>query len=73
MNKEELKKLLKEANLTKKRLAEIVGITQGSINCWGTTQNIPYWVKSWLENYIEKQTLDTIKKTLKDSGVCDEV
>lgn len=28
----------------------------------------PKWVKSWLENYIEKCKLETIKKTLRESA-----
>ena len=72
MNKEEFNNLLKQANLTKKEFAGIINITAGSLNNWGSTQNIPYWVKSWLENYISKQRFESIAKTLKDSGICDE-
>lgn len=71
MDKEELKELLQQANLTKKEFAGIIGISFGALNNWGSTQNIPYWVKSWLENYIEKIKFETVKRTLKDSGVCE--
>jgi transcriptional regulator with XRE-family HTH domain len=65
MTKEKLKILLKQAGLTKKELSEILGITQGSINCWGTTQNIPYWVESWLENYIKAKVSDKVIEAVK--------
>ena len=72
MEKEEFKQLLKTAELTKKEFASIIGINFGSINNWGSTQNIPYWVKSWLENYIEKCKHEKLKETLRDVGVCGE-
>lgn len=73
MDKEELKQLLKQANLTKKEFASIIGISVGSLNNWGSTQNVPYWVKSWLENYIEKQKHQKMIEILKESGVCDGI
>jgi len=66
-------KLLRKAGLTKKELANILKINVGSVNNWGSTQNIPYWVKSWLENYIEKKKLESIKQSLINSGICDEI
>ena len=71
MTKEKLKELLREAALNKKQLSEILGIAQQTVNCWGTTQNVPYWVESWLENYIEKKKFDNMKRVLKDSGICN--
>ena len=60
MNKEEFKELLKKANLTKKEFSEILEINIGSLNNWGSTQNIPYWVESWLQNYIKAKVSDDI-------------
>ena len=65
MEKEEFTKLLEEAGLSKKEFAEIINITQGSLNNWGSTQNIPYWVKTWLENYIKAQDLKKITDIIK--------
>ncbi len=65
MEKEEFNNLMKEANLTKKEFADIIGITPGSLNNWGSTQNIPYWVKTWLENYIKAQDLKKISDIIK--------
>ena len=61
MEKEEFNKLLNKAGITKKEFANIIGISQGSLNNWGSTQNIPYWVESWLENYIKAKTYKDIK------------
>jgi len=32
------------------------------LNNWGSTQNIPYWVKSWLENYIKAKSYNEMKE-----------
>jgi hypothetical protein len=66
MKKEEFNKLLKETGFSKKEFAIHLGIAQQTVNCWGTTQNIPYWVKSWLENYIDKKKFEKIKELTKD-------
>ncbi len=73
MNKEEFSKLLDKANISKKELAKLLGCATQTVNNWGSTQNIPYWVKSWLENYIEKQKLENMKKILKDTGICKDI
>jgi len=65
MEKEEFSNLLKEANLTKTEMANIIGITPGALNNWGSTQGIPYWVKSWLENYIQAQNFKKITDIIK--------
>jgi len=65
MNNEELKVLLKEAGLNKKQLAATLNISQQTVNCWGTTQNVPYWVESWLENYIKAKVGDNIIAAVK--------
>jgi len=70
MTKEEFNKLLKEAQLTKKEFAEIIDMKYTSVNNWGSSQNFPRWVESWLENYCEKKRFDSVKQTLRDSGVC---
>ncbi len=70
MEKEEFNKLLNKAGITKKEFANIIGISQGSLNNWGSTQNIPYWVESWLENYIKAKTYKDIKdKVFEIEGV----
>lgn len=65
MNKEEFDKLLKDAKFTKKQFAIELGVAQQTVNCWGTTQNIPYWVESWLQNYIKAKISDDIIEAVK--------
>lgn len=66
MNKETFKHLLNEANINKKELALLLDIPYNTINAWGNNNRAyPYWVKSWLENYIKAKHLDTIVNTVK--------
>jgi len=70
MDKIRFKELLKKANLSKKEFSSIVGITIGALNNWGSSQNIPYWVESWLENYIKSKSYEDIKdKVLEIEGI----
>ena len=73
MTKEQLNYLLKEANISRKDLARLLECATQTVNNWGSTQNVPYWVKSWLENYIEKQKHQKLIKTLRETGVCADV
>lgn len=73
MKKEEFDTILKENNLTRKDFANLSGIQYTTVGKWNNENRpIPVWVKSWIENYIEKKRFDDIKQTLKDSGMCDE-
>ncbi|WP_313956430.1 helix-turn-helix domain-containing protein [Aliarcobacter cryaerophilus] len=59
---DEFKQLLKEANLTKREFSELLKISYQGVNNWGTNgREYPYWVKSWLENYIKAKSYDMIK------------
>ncbi len=62
MEKKEFDKLLKIGGFdTKKEFANLFELNPKSVNNWGTSQNIPYWVESWLNNYIElKEIRDVI-------------
>ena len=64
MEKIEFQVLLKETKLKKKDLAIILGIGQSSINNWGSSKDIPYWVKTWLENYIKAKKYEDVKSLL---------
>jgi len=64
MDKEELKELLKKANLTKKELAKLTDLAHSTVNNWGSGQNVPRWVKSWLENYIKANDMEQAAKTV---------
>ena len=65
MDKKEFNDLLKRANLSKKGFADLLGVLPSSVNNWGSSQNIPYWVKSWLENYIKSLDMDKIVEVVK--------
>lgn len=59
---EEFKQLLKNADLTKREFSELLQISYQGVNNWGTNgREYPYWVKSWLENYIKAKSYDMIK------------
>ena len=66
MDNKEFKSLLKDAGLTKKKLSEMLKTSPHTVNGWGTTKDIPYWVESWLKNYIKAQALDSVKDVLCD-------
>ena len=52
------KELLKLSRLSKKELAEKTNLAYSTVNNWGSSQNIPHWVESWLENYIKARFFD---------------
>lgn len=59
-----LKKLI-EAELNKKSFSALTGLAYSTVANWSTTNNVPYWVSSWLENYIKAKTLDTVVEAVK--------
>ena len=65
MTKEKYHKLLAAADLSKKELANILNVAQQTVNNWGSTQNIPYWLETWLENYIKAKNMDDVAKAVK--------
>lgn len=72
MDKQLFNDLLKKAGLSKKEFGEILGTTGATISNWGNEdREIPYWVESWLELYIENQHCKQIKEAIAKSGVCD--
>ena len=72
MDKNQLNELLSKANLSKKEFATIVGTSPASLSNWGTSgRDIPYWVETWLNLYIENQTYKQLKDKLKEAGICE--
>jgi hypothetical protein len=42
------------------------------VNSWGNNgRNVPYWVESWLNLYIDNKKYAQLKEVLKDSGICN--
>ena len=72
MNYQDFEKLLEKSKLSKKEFASLVDMNYVSITNWNTSNKIPPWVKSWLENYIEKKKHERLTQALRDSGVCGE-
>ena len=61
MDKKEFNDLLKRANLSKKGFADLLGVLPSSVNNWGSSQNIPYWVEPFLASHIKAKKYDEIK------------
>ena len=72
MEKESFKQLLKKADFNKRTFSQYLGLKYQSVNSWGNNgRNVPYWVESWLNLYIDNKRYSQIKEILKDSGVCE--
>lgn len=72
MDKYIFNNLLKTAGLSKKEFGEILGTTGATISNWGNEdREIPYWVESWLNLYIENMQCKKLKEAIKNSGVCE--
>ncbi len=62
MNKNEFDNALKKAKLSKKEFAEILGIDKQAVYNWGNgSQGVPYWVPSWLDNYMKSEAYARIR------------
>ncbi len=67
MLKADFDKTLKEINLSRQEFADITNLTYGAVSNWNDkAKPIPGWVKSWLENYIDKKKFENIKKIIKE-------
>lgn len=64
MDKKTFNAILKEVNLSQVQFAEILNIESTTINKWGVSQNIPYWVESWLENYKKAKLGEDVIKAV---------
>lgn len=68
MEQSQFKELLKQADLNKKTLSEILGTSYNAVNGWGTNnRGYPYWVESWLKLYIENKECRELKQILKEA------
>jgi len=73
MDKQLFNDLLEQAGLSKKEFATIVGTSAGTISNWGNEdREIPYWVHTWLNLYIENRSCKKLKTMLRESGLCNE-
>ena len=67
MDKIELNLLLSNAKLRKKELSVLLGVAQSTVNNWGSSKEIPYWLESWLRFYMKAKTYDEMR-----SKICNE-
>ena len=49
-----VKKLLDEAILNELEFCVILQISEQEVSTWIKNEDIPYWVETWLLNYIDK-------------------
>jgi len=68
MDKEKLKILLLNAKLKKKDLSILLGVAQSTVNNWGSSKEIPYWLESWLNFYIKAKTYDEMRLKICDDS-----
>ncbi len=72
MEYEELKKLLKENNLTLKKFSELSEVSYRTCSGWGEEgRKVSDWVKPFLALYSENQRLKALEDKVK--SMCDEV
>ncbi len=64
MENEQFEELLKQAQINKKKFAELVEMNYTSVTNWSSNNNVPKWVKSWLENYIKARDLDKVAEAI---------
>lgn len=65
MNFNEFEELLEKANLKKSEFANLVEMNTNSVSNWSSSNKIPPWVKSWLENYIKAKDMDKVVEAVK--------
>jgi len=69
MNRDIFVKLLKEAGLSKKDLADLLEVSYSTVTNWGSSKRYPYWLKTWLIFYIKAKKYDQIKTLVENSGI----
>ncbi len=60
MHNEIFVELLKKSELNKKEYSEKTKLAYSTVANWSTTNNVPEWVESWLENYTKAKLADRI-------------
>ncbi len=68
MEKKDFADLLKKADLNRKEFAAKFEVEYQTVLGWGSKDRpFPYWVESWLQNFIKAKHFDDAKKIF-----CDE-
>ena len=66
MSYNEFEDLLKKLNLSKKEFSQLTELSYSTVITWSKTNDVPNWVKSWIENYIDKKKFENIKAMIAD-------
>ena len=56
---------LEKSSMNKKTFAELTELPYQTIMNWKRSDNVPVWVKSWLENYIKAKDMDKVIDAVK--------
>ena len=64
MEYEELKKILKENNLTVKEFSKLAETSYNTCNTWSRNNKVPKWVNAFLNLYIENQECKKYKESI---------
>ena len=74
MDRQQFNAMLDKSHLTKESFSQKVGLQYRSVNNWGTgAQNVPHWVESWLELYVENLQCKKLKEAIKGLEVNSEM
>lgn len=69
MDYQTFKDKLKECKLTIKEFANITGLNEKSISGnWKKANEVPKWVKPFIDNYIKAKTLENVKDVICNSS-----
>lgn len=72
MDNQTFEELLKKAKLNKKEFASLVEMNYTSVTNWSSNNNVPKWVRSWLENYIKAKDIENVAEAMKPYFKCEE-
>jgi len=61
MNYKEFEEFLKKSKLNKKEFSTLTELSYQTVMNWNNTDNVPKWVKSWLENYVKIKNYEEIR------------
>ena len=61
MSYKEFEELLRKVNINKKEFSNLTELSYQTVMNWNHTDNVPKWVKSWLDNYIKAKCYTDVK------------